>query len=103
MIPGWEVRTFQKFLPDDTRMHAKGRQISMLRIVDSYLEIEVLTAAVMKSTTFWDITACTPLKVNRRSRGTYASIFMVEERESRYHAELSARFHAGFLLGLFDV
>jgi hypothetical protein len=26
--------------------------------------IEVLTAVVMKSSTFWDITPCMPLKVN---------------------------------------
>jgi hypothetical protein len=32
---------------------------------------EVLTAVVMKSTVFWDITLCSPLKVNRRFGGTY--------------------------------
>jgi hypothetical protein len=30
---------------------------------------EVLTAVVMKSTIFWDITPCSPLKVNWRFRG----------------------------------
>jgi hypothetical protein len=29
-------------------------------------EFEVLAAVVMKSTIFWDITPCSPLKVNRR-------------------------------------
>jgi hypothetical protein len=33
--------------------------------------IEVLTAVVMKSTIFWDITPCSLLKVNRRFGGTY--------------------------------
>jgi hypothetical protein len=28
--------------------------------------LEVLTAVVMKTSTFWDITPCNPLKVNRR-------------------------------------
>jgi hypothetical protein len=32
---------------------------------------EVLTAMVMKSTIFWDITPCSPLNVNRRFGGTY--------------------------------
>jgi hypothetical protein len=33
---------------------------------------EFLTAVVMKSTTvFWDITPCSPLRVNRRFGGTY--------------------------------
>jgi hypothetical protein len=31
---------------------------------------EVLTAVVMKSSNFWDITPCSPLKVNRRFGGT---------------------------------
>jgi hypothetical protein len=31
---------------------------------------EVLTAAIMKISVFWDITPCSPLKVNRRFRGT---------------------------------
>jgi hypothetical protein len=36
---------------------------------------EVLTAVVMKSTTFWDITPCRPLKFNRRFKGTYYVCF----------------------------
>jgi hypothetical protein len=35
------------------------------------VEFEVLTAAVMKSTIFCDITPCSPLKVNRCFGGTY--------------------------------
>jgi hypothetical protein len=31
---------------------------------------EILTAAVMKSTIFWNITPCSPLSVNRRFGGT---------------------------------
>jgi hypothetical protein len=31
-----------------------------------YAGFEVLTAVVMKSSIFWDITMCSPLKVNRR-------------------------------------
>jgi hypothetical protein len=36
----------------------------------SFVEYEVLTAMVMKSPIFWDITPCSPLKVNRLSEGT---------------------------------
>jgi hypothetical protein len=32
---------------------------------------EVLTAMVIKYIIFWDITLCSPLKVNRRYEGTY--------------------------------
>jgi hypothetical protein len=32
---------------------------------------KVLTAVVVKSTVFWDITPCSPLKVKRRFGGTY--------------------------------
>jgi hypothetical protein len=34
------------------------------------VEFEALTAVVMKSPIFWDITPCSPLKVNRRFGGT---------------------------------
>jgi hypothetical protein len=48
---------------------------------------EVLTAVFMKSTIFWDIAPCSPLKVSRHSGGTVILI-----------AKL---FHAGFLRGFF--
>jgi hypothetical protein len=32
----------------------------------NFVGFEVLTAVVMKSPIFWDITLCSPLKVNRR-------------------------------------
>jgi hypothetical protein len=37
--------------------------------VVSYIGFEVLTAVVMKSSTFWDIMSCSQLKVNRRFGG----------------------------------
>jgi hypothetical protein len=48
---------------------------------------EVLTATVMKSSTFMDITPCSPLKVNRRFGGTQCFACCL--------------LHAGFFLGLF--
>jgi hypothetical protein len=35
-----------------------------------YVGFEVLTAVIMKSAIFWDITPCSPLSVNRCFRGT---------------------------------
>jgi hypothetical protein len=60
----------------------------------------------MKSSIFWKITPCSPLKVNRRFGGT-RRLYLQGRRisrarnqsESRWQAELF--FHAGFLLGLF--
>jgi hypothetical protein len=40
---------------------------------------KVLTAVVMKITTFSDILPCSPLKINQHFRGTYHSIFLVSE------------------------
>jgi hypothetical protein len=36
-----------------------------------YTGFEVSTSVVMKSVSFWDITPCSPLSVNRRFGGTY--------------------------------
>jgi hypothetical protein len=36
----------------------------------SYVGFEALTAVVMKSSVFWDITQCNPLKINRCFEGT---------------------------------
>jgi hypothetical protein len=57
-----------------------------------FVGFEVLTAVVMKSIIFWDITQCSPLKVNRRFGGTY-----------RLHLQalLATCFYTGFLLGLY--
>jgi hypothetical protein len=35
-----------------------------------HMRFEVLSAVVMKSSVFWDITPCSPLKVNQHLRGT---------------------------------
>jgi hypothetical protein len=57
----------------------------------------------MNNTVFWDIMACSPLKVNRRFEGTYCSIFRVEDETSvkAGSKQSSACFDAGFFLGLF--
>jgi hypothetical protein len=60
-----------------------------------HVGFEVLTAVVIKSTIFWDITLCIPLKVNRRFGATYRlhvqgqriSRAARHQRESRWQAE----------------
>jgi hypothetical protein len=65
-----------------------------------YVGSEVLTAVVMKSAIFWDITPCSPLKVSRRFGRTYRLHFQ-GQRISRARNQRESRCHAGFLLGLF--
>jgi hypothetical protein len=43
----------------------------MLLIDFLVVGFEVLTAVIMRSSIFWDITPCSPLSVNRRFGGTY--------------------------------
>jgi hypothetical protein len=58
-----------------------GIAIKLIQLIQMYLNrtnnkvagFEVLTAAVMKSTIFWDIMSFSLLKVNRHFRGTYLS------------------------------
>jgi hypothetical protein len=65
--------------------------------MQSSLGFEVLTAVVMKSTIFLDITQCSPLKVYRCFGGTYR-LYLHGRRISQATAIC---FYAGFLLGLF--
>jgi hypothetical protein len=48
---------------------------------------EVLTAVIMKSTDFCDITPCSPLKVNRLFGGTYRRHFHGRISRERYQRE----------------
>jgi hypothetical protein len=56
---------------------------------------EVLTAVVMKSSTFWDITQYIPLKVDRRFEQT-CRLHLQDRRKSQARNQDSA----GFFLGL---
>jgi hypothetical protein len=60
-----------------------------------FVGFEVLTAVIMKSAIIWDITPCSPLKVNRRFVETYRLHLQGRrisrarnQRESRWKAEL---------------
>jgi hypothetical protein len=56
-------------------------------VYEDYVGLEVLTAVIMKSSIFWNIAPCSPLKVNRHFGGTC--------RPACY------LLHVGFLFGLF--
>jgi hypothetical protein len=79
--------------------------ISFLIISDNSIHIvgfEVLTAVVMKSSSFWDITPCNPLKVKRRFGGI-CRLYLQGRRISRARNQRESPWQAeaGFLLGLF--
>jgi hypothetical protein len=85
---------FACFCCSSSSIHGGG----IIFIIIYFVGSEVPTAVVMKSAVFWDITPCSPLKVNRRFGGTYRlhlhgrRISRVRnQRESRWHAELLAR------------
>jgi hypothetical protein len=47
---------------------------------DNVVGFEVLTAAVMKSSSMWNITLCSPLEVNPRVGGTFHLHLQVASR-----------------------
>jgi hypothetical protein len=49
---------------------------------------EVLTPVVMKSTVFWDMMLCSPLKVNQLFGGTYHLHLQDEISRAKYQHEL---------------
>jgi hypothetical protein len=64
------THTFNSVGPKGCKSMIKQNKIT-IETTKKYLGFEVLLALVMKSTTFWDIAQCSPLKVNRRFGGTY--------------------------------
>jgi hypothetical protein len=62
----------------------------VFRDKENYAGFEVLTPMVVKSYFFWDITPCSPLKVNRRFGGIYR-LYLQERRISRGRNERESR------------
>jgi hypothetical protein len=82
--------------------HLVGGREGKLRKIS--VGFEVLTAVVMKSTIFWDITPCSPLSIHRRFGGTYR--FHLQGRKNKFSnkpawKQVASSFHAGLLLNLF--
>jgi hypothetical protein len=71
--------------------HIAGQDYKFFQILTTYgvdqciVGFEVLTAVVIKSTIFWDITPCSPLGVNRRFGGT-SRLHLQHRRTSRARA-----------------
>jgi hypothetical protein len=61
-----------------------------------YGGFEVLTAVVMKSSTFWDSKQRTPLKVNRRFGGISRLYLQCRIRQARNHREAGSKQSAAF-------
>jgi hypothetical protein len=70
---------------------SNDRQLQPEPKQNRFTGFEILTAVVMKSTIFWDITPCSPLKVNRGVGGTYRL-----NLQSRRRAPPTTCFRAGF-------
>jgi hypothetical protein len=54
----------------------------------AHVGLEVLTTLIMKSTIFWDIKPCSPLKGNRRFGGTYR-LHLQSQRKSKWSYQLT--------------
>jgi hypothetical protein len=59
--------------------HSSEMMITAYQTKRYHVGFEVLTVVVMKSTIFWDIMPCSPLKSTDVSEEHIASIFRVEE------------------------
>jgi hypothetical protein len=59
-----------------------------------YVGYEVIVAVVMKGSIFWNLTACSPFKVNRRFEGTYRLHLQCRRiREGRNQHEATSQHH----------
>jgi hypothetical protein len=70
---GWNSRSvIYTFLYSVCHLNVKlKKEMAKLQTVFCYVGLEVLTAVVLKSTIFWDVMSCSPLRVNWRFGGTY--------------------------------
>jgi hypothetical protein len=65
---------------------------------------EVLTTVVLKSSIFWDIMPCSPLKIKQRFGGTCCLHLQgrrISQARIQYESRCHSERHACFLLGLF--
>jgi hypothetical protein len=67
----------------------------------SFVIFEFLTEVVMKSSILWDITLCSPLKINRRFGGTCHFHFQDPRISQANTIMKQAAVLSGLLLGLF--
>jgi hypothetical protein len=64
------LKSLSNFRYERRNRHAHIMQSFYALVVKIYVGFEVITAVIMKTYFFWSITPRSPLKVNRRFRGT---------------------------------
>jgi hypothetical protein len=81
MQPDRIISTFQTKVPTPSSGSNNAKQAHSKEQAGVFLLVgfEVLSAVVMKSAIFWDITPCSPLKVRDVPEEHIASIFRVEK------------------------
>jgi hypothetical protein len=65
------------------KLQILGKRVCVKKSVH-YLGYEVLTAVVMQNTVFWDITLCSPFKVNIHFGGTYHLHLQIRISRARF-------------------
>jgi hypothetical protein len=66
------------------------KNVYLQQLIETYVGFEFLTAVGMKSSIFWDITPCNPMKVNRRFEGT-CRLHLQDRRISQARKQHEAR------------
>jgi hypothetical protein len=84
------LRTFVRSF-DAVQSGLLAESISRLVTNRAFIWTDVKTAVVMKSSVFWDITTCSPLKVSRCFRGTYRLHFQGRISRARYQREAGCK------------
>jgi hypothetical protein len=86
-LPGLELRPLGRPARSQTlyRLRYPGSGTVVYRV---QIGSEVLTAMIVKSSIFWDITPCSPLKDNRRFRGTYRLHLQDRTSRTRFKREI---------------
>jgi hypothetical protein len=101
----WELAMLQRHSPcvpnirsRETSRNSSGLWAKFIVLI-SHNNYNILneTMQISKNTTFWDITLCNSLKVNRRFGGTYR--LHLQDQDTRVKAGAKSN---GILLGLFD-
>jgi hypothetical protein len=75
--------------------------LRLFQIVNRIIGFEVLTAVVMKSSIFCDITPCSPLKVNLRFWGISSLHIPGRKKKPPWNSSACYLLHTGYFLGLF--
>jgi hypothetical protein len=62
------------------------------KVIGNYIALEVFTAVCMKTTVFWDVTPCSPVKVHQCFRGTHCVHLQGQRESQKNETPILARF-----------